>query len=83
MIDKVIKLQDGLEYYVLDVILENRKIYLFLIQVDNANNITYDKCVIAEAEFDESKIKLSNIKDSEVQEKINNMFIKRMHEKVS
>ena len=39
MIAKIVKLPDNLEYYVLDEVVYNRKIYFFLIQVSNLDDI--------------------------------------------
>ena len=48
MIDKIVKLPDNLEYYVLDEVVYNRKIYFFLIQVSNLDDIVSNKCVVCE-----------------------------------
>ncbi len=81
MIDKVIKLPDGLEYYVLDEFVKDKRIFLFAIQVDNLNDITTDKCIVCEAKFNNSQLVVNNLETIEKQEEINNIFISRMKNK--
>lgn len=38
MTDKIIKIENGLEYYVLEVLVENGKIYLLCSEVDTNND---------------------------------------------
>ncbi len=81
MIGKVIKLSQGLEYYVLDEFIKEKRIFLFLIQVDNLNDIATDKCVVCEAKFNGSRLVVNDIESLEKQEEINNIFINRMKNK--
>ncbi len=78
MINKVIKLKDGLEYYVIDQIIEDKKIYLFAVQVDNYSLDVIDKCVVCEVKFKDDGLVVDNVSDTNEQEKINNIFISRM-----
>ena len=69
MIDKIVKLPDNLEYYVLDEVVYNRKIYFFLIQVSNLDDIVSNKCVVCEGKVLGNSLSLNNI------------FISRMYNK--
>lgn len=81
MIDKIVKLPDNLEYYVLDEVVYNRKIYLFLIQVSNLDDIVSNKCVVCEGKVLGNSLSLNNIDDVKLQEEVNNIFISRMYNK--
>lgn len=81
MIDKIVKLPDNLEYYVLDEIVYNRKIYFFLIQVSNLDDIVSNKCVVCEGKVLGNSLSLNNIDDVKLQEEVNNIFISRMYNK--
>lgn len=80
MTDKIIKLKDGLEYYVIDEFIENKRIFLFGIQVDSSSEVLTDNCVVCEIKFDGSGLVLSNIENIAEQESINNKFIERLKE---
>jgi len=81
MIDKVIKLKDGLEYYVIDQIIDNGKIYLFAVQVDSASEEVTDKCIVCEVKTKNYNLVVDNISDEKEQERINDIFISRMKKK--
>lgn len=81
MIDKIVKLPDNLEYYVLDEVVYNRKIYFFLIQVSNLEDIVSNKCVVCEGKVLGNSLSLNNIDDVKLQEEVNNIFISRMYNK--
>ena len=81
MIDKIVKLPDNLEYYVLDEVVYNRKIYFFLIQVSNLDDIVSNKCVVCEGKVLGNSLSLNNIEDVILQEEVNNIFISRMYNK--
>ncbi|CDA80213.1 unknown [Clostridium sp. CAG:594] len=81
MIDKIVKLPDNLEYYVLDEVVYNRKIYFFLIQVSNLDDIVSNKCVVCEGKVLGNSLSLNNIEDVKLQEEVNNIFISRMYNK--
>ena len=81
MIDKIVKLPDNLEYYVLDEVVYNRKIYFFLIQVSNLDDIVSNKCVVCEGKVLGNSLSLNNMDDVKLQEEVNNIFISRMYNK--
>ena len=81
MIDKIVKLPDNLEYYVLDEVVYNRKIYFFLIQVSNLDDIVSNMCVVCEGKVLGNSLSLNNIEDVKLQEEVNNIFISRMYNK--
>lgn len=78
MMDKVIRLKDGLEYYVIDQIIEEDKIYLFAIQVDSKSEEVTDKCIVCEVKFKNHDLVVDNISDLNEQERINDIFISRI-----
>lgn len=80
MTDKIIKLQDGLEYYVIDEFIEDKRIYLFGVQVDSASESLSDNCVVCEIKFEGNGLVAVSLDDMAEQEKINNKFIERMKE---
>lgn len=79
MIDKIVKLPDDLMYYVLDELIIDDKFYFFLVQVDSLNNIVSDNCVVCEGIIKNKKVVFKNIEDNDVLEKINNIFISKIH----
>lgn len=81
MIDKVIKLKDDLQYYVLDEFVKDRRIFLFAIQVDNAKEIVTDKCIVCEVKYKNDGLVVDNISNVREMEEINNIFISRLTEK--
>lgn len=80
MTDKIIKLKDGLEYYVIDEFIENKRIFLFGVQVDSASEILSENCVVCEIKFEGSGLVATNIEDMDELETINNKFIARLKE---
>ena len=82
MIDKIIKLDNGLEYYVVDEIFRDKKIYLFLVQTSLADEIITDKCLVAEAKIIDGKIVIDNIYDEDEQEKINDIIVEHVNKKL-
>ena len=75
MIGKIIKLDNGLEYYVVDEIFKDKSIYLFMIQTSLADDIISDKCLVAEAKIVDGNIVIDNIYDEAEQEKINDIVV--------
>ena len=80
MIDKVIKLGNGLEYYVLDEVKKNNKEYVFAVQVDNETEKVSENYIICEKRINLNETTLSDIADDKEFEEISNMFLKRMEE---
>lgn len=80
MIDKVIKLGNGLEYYVLDEVKKNNKEYVFAVQVDNETEEVSENYIICEKRINLNETTLSDIADDKEFEEISNMFLKRMEE---
>ena len=81
MIDKVIKLDNNLEYYVLDEVVYNRKIYFFLgLQVDNEKEGITNNYIIVESRKDlNGNVTLVDIDNPELLEKVGNLFIERLN----
>ncbi len=81
MIDKIVKLPDNLEYYVIVAVVSIRKLYFFLIPVSNLDDIVSNKCVVCEGKVLGNSLSLNNIDDVKLQEEVNNIFISRMYNK--
>ena len=78
MIDKIIKLSNGSNYYVLDGFERNKRIFLFGVEVDNENDLATNNCSICEWKCENEKYSVIDIPNEEL-EQINNIFISRLH----
>lgn len=81
MIDKVIKLDNNLEYYVLDEMAYEEKNYLIGLQVDNEKEGITNNYIIVESRKDlNGNVTLVDIDNPELLEKVGNLFIERLNE---
>ena len=79
MIDKVIKLDNNLEYYVLDEMAYDEKNYLIGLQVDNEKEGITNNYIFVETIKDiNGNVTLIDIESPDLLEKIGNMFIERL-----
>ncbi len=79
MIDKVIKLDNNLEYYVLDEMTYKGKNYLMGLQVDNEKEGITNNYIFVETIKDiNGNVTLIDIESPDLLEKIGNMFIERL-----
>ena len=79
MIDKVIKLDNNLEYYVLDEMAYEEKNYLIGLQVDNEKEGITNNYIIVESRKDlNGSTTLVDIDNPELLEKVGNLFIERL-----
>ena len=79
MIDKVIKLDNNLEYYVLDEMTYEGKNYLMGLQVDNEKDGITNNYIFVETIKDiNGNVTLIDIESPDLLEKIGNMFIERL-----
>ena len=79
MIDKVIKLDNNLEYYVLDEMTYEGKNYLMGLQVDNEQEGITNNYIFVETIKDiNGNVTLADIEGPDLLEKIGNMFIERL-----
>ena len=79
MIDKVIKLDNNLEYYVLDEMTYEGKNYLMGLQVDNEKEGITNNYIFVETIKDiHGNVTLIDIESPDLLEKIGNMFIERL-----
>ncbi len=79
MIDKVIKLDNNLEYYVLDEMTYEGKNYLMGLQVDNEKEGITNNYIFVETIKDiNGNVTLIDIESPNLLEKIGNMFIERL-----
>ena len=80
MIDKVIKLDNNLEYYVLDEMAYEEKNYLMGLQVDNKKEGITNNYIIVESRKDlNGNVTLVDIDNPELLEKVGNLFIERLN----
>lgn len=80
MIDKVIKLDNNLEYYVLDEMTYEGKNYLMGLQVDNEKEGITSNYIIVESRKDlNGSATLVDIDNPELLEKVGNLFIERLN----
>lgn len=80
MIDKVIKLDNNLEYYVLDEMAYDEKNYLIGLQVDNEKEGITNNYIIVESRKDlNGSTTLLDIDNPELLEKVGNLFIERLN----
>mgnify|MGYP005889186645 FL=1 len=80
MIDKVIKLDNNLEYYVLDEMSYDEKNYLIGLQVDNEKEGITNNYIIVESRKDlNGSTTLVDIDNPELLEKVGNLFIERLN----
>ena len=80
MIDKVIKLDNNLEYYVLDEMTYEEKNYLIGLQVDNEKEGITNNYIIVESRKDlNGNVTLLDIDNPELLEKVGNLFIERLN----
>lgn len=80
MIDKVIKLDNNLEYYVLDEMTYEGKNYLMGLQVDNEKEGITNNYIFVETIKDiNGNVTLIDIESPDLLEKIGNMFIERLN----
>ena len=80
MIDKVIKLDNNLEYYVLDEMAYEEKNYLIGLQVDNEKEGITNNYIIVESRKDlNGNVTLVDIDNPELLEKVGNLFIEKLN----
>lgn len=80
MIDKVIKLDNNLEYYVLDEMTYEEKNYLMGLQVNNEKEGITNNYIIVESRKDlNGNVTLVDIDNPELLEKVGNLFIERLN----
>lgn len=80
MIDKVIKLDNNFEYYVLDEMTYEEKNYLMGLQVDNEKEGITNNYIIVESRKDlNGSTTLVDIDNPELLEKVGNLFIERLN----
>ena len=80
MIDKVIKLDNNLEYYVLDEMTYEEKNYLIGLQVDNEKEGITNNYIIVESRKDlNGNVTLVDIDNPKKKKKVGNLFIERLN----
>lgn len=80
MIDKVITLDNSLEYYVLDEMSYEEKDYLMGLQVDNEKEGISNNYIIVESKKDiNGNVTLVDIDNVQVLETVGNLFAERLN----
>lgn len=79
MIDKVIKLKNDLQYYVIDEYAEGLKNYLFCMQVDNDNSQISDRYLVCYYESSNlGDMVIHDIEDEKEYAKVVDKFLSRI-----
>lgn len=80
MKDKVLRLKNGLQYYVVDEITEGKKTYIFAMQVDNDIESTTNNYIVCYYNnvLNKEDMALNDIYDKMLYQRILNEFLKRL-----
>ncbi len=80
MKDKVLRLKNGLQYYVVDEIIEGKKTYIFAMQVDNDIESTTNNYIVCYYNnvLNKEDMALNDIYDKMLYQRILNEFLKRL-----
>lgn len=83
MKNKVLRLKNGMQYYVLDEIVEEHKTYIFAVQVDNDDETTSNNYIVCYYKnvLNIEDMALCDIEDKVEYEKIVGEFLKRISKK--
>ena len=83
MKNKILRLKSGLQYYVLDEIVEEKKTYIFAMQVDNDTDATSSNYIVCYYKnvLNLEDLALCDIEDKAEYEKIVGEFLKRFSKK--
>lgn len=82
MIGKVLKLHNGLDYCVLEELVNENKKYIMAFQVDNEKDISTNNFIICEVKSDlNQSYTLYDIDDEYEFEKVAQLFIKKLENK--
>lgn len=77
MIDKIIKLQGGKEYYILDAFRKEGRIFIFGLEANNEKEILTNVAVVCEIQNNNGTFKLVDLEPEELRE-VNKVFIQRI-----
>ena len=79
MKNKVLRLKNGLQYCVLDEIVENKKTYIFAVQVDNDTDATSNNYIVCyyNNSLNIEDLALNDIEDKSEYERIVGAFLSR------
>ena len=78
MKDKLVRLEDGLEYYILEDITVDKKKYCIAIQVNEEHEDVMDKFIICEAKLINGNVFLDDINNIDDKERISNLLLYKM-----
>lgn len=80
MKDKIIEIENGLEYYVLDELMDkNDNYYIFCVQTDDEKELIYENYIICQVTTDlNGNSFIEKVSNNVIYEKICNKFIERL-----
>ena len=83
MKNKVLRLKNGMQYYVLDEIVEEHKTYIFAVQVDNDTETTSNNYIVCYYKnvLNIEDMALCDIEDKAEYERVVGEFLKRISKK--
>ena len=79
MRDKIIKIQNGLEYYVLEVLVENGKIYLLCSEMDSDSDAFNNNLIVLKVIENSNGLLIEREKDDEQRSFIAEKFMKLLN----
>lgn len=78
MIDKLVKLKNGLEYIVINQTILDKKIYVFARRVDSKAESILNDYLVCQVNVVDGKVFFEDIEDKELLKKLNNIFISEL-----
>lgn len=81
MKNNIIEIEEGLECYVLDEIIEDDNHYIYCVQSDEENDKIFENYLICKVTIDlDDNHYIEKITDKDTFERISNLFIERLKE---
>ncbi len=81
MKDKVIKLQNGVECYIIDEFLKNGIMYILAAQVDNEKGEAMDKYLFLKTTIEDGSMFVEDIKDEAEYKEISSQMLERLEKR--
>ena len=77
MRDKIVTLNGGLYYYIVDEVMKDRKIFAFAVQLDPNGQEFTNNCVIVEVKLKDKNVVFDNVNDEKLEEELGEIFANR------
>ena len=77
MKDKIVTLNGGLYYYIVDEIMHERRIFAFAVQIDPNREEFTNNCIIAEVKLKNRDVVFDNVNDEKLEEELGEIFASR------